>query len=108
MNYRNTQTVDPITMNNTKNMHNKNERLFIFVQNGMRYKFLLNSMLQLYAREGNKIKNPLTRKQLNAKTINRLSEIEYSMIKNARKRYLKQIKTNNSYKDSNNENSNFN
>ena len=102
-----TITQDPITLNNTKSKKNNNNNIFIFTQNGMRYKFLLNSMLQLYAKEGNSMKNPYTRKPMNNKTLVRLRNATKHKTANVRKSFLNKLKQGNVTKNANNENSNF-
>lgn len=106
--YRNTQTTDPITLNNTHNIKNNDPRLFVFVQNGIRYKWLENSMLNLFARERKKIKNPMTRVPLSSRTINRLEAIYNKKRNNARSRFVDKLIKGNFQPSSNNENSNFN
>ena len=107
-NYRNTQTIDPVTLINTKNYDNKNSRLFIFVQNGMRYKFLENSMLNLFKRERSNIKNPMTRVALDPRTIARLETIYKKEYNNARAKFIRNLINQKINHSSNNENSNFN
>lgn len=88
------------------NKSNNNNSVFVWVQNGVKYKSHLNSMIKLYIEHGKNTFNPSLGKNsiLGAKTLNRLKSKTNKMLNKRRNNIIKgKAKFNNS----NNENSNF-
>ena len=60
----------------TDKFTNGENELFIFFQEGKKWTIDLNTMLDLYKRDGVKTKNPFTNKLLNNNAISRLQKID--------------------------------
>lgn len=67
---------DPWTLNNLSSLQNSNDSIFVFQQNGIKYKFLKNSMIKAYEHNGQQTTNPYTREILPTNTLNRLSKLQ--------------------------------
>ena len=67
---------DPWTLNDLSTMNDKDEKVFLFQQNGKTYKFLKNSMVKAFEHNGMNTRNPYTREILPKPTLNRLVKFQ--------------------------------
>jgi hypothetical protein len=67
--------INLMTMENLRNKPNNSNNVFVYYQNGVKYKINKNSMLRMFQNHGNNMKNPFTRQPMPANAIKRLNNI---------------------------------